>query len=213
MSHTDCSQKVASSPASMAMPTSEVADSGCHTSAPKSLVPVSATGTYLSPIWTSRMILSTCERLTRSRWHGTQRCTTLPSMPRSGTQPFQWLRPPLSLQSSLGHCTSMRRPRFTLSYTWEGSAICTRLGTMAGGLVALGSVMSPARLANALPGLLVEEAVEMTLPRVPSDEWVPSGPGWPGVVAVGGQPAGKDSKEDISASVNSLRPNDAYIRQ
>ena len=48
---------------------------------------------------------------------------TVPSIPSSGSQSFQSLRPPRSLHSSSGHWGSILRPRLMLSYTWSGSKI------------------------------------------------------------------------------------------
>lgn len=48
----------------------------CYTSAPKSCVPLSAIGTYLSSIFTRRMVRSTWDLQLGSRWDGTHRCTT-----------------------------------------------------------------------------------------------------------------------------------------
>ena len=92
-----------------------------QTSTPRYVRPASAKGTYLSPISTSRMLLSMCDRRPGSRWHGVQRWTTVPSMPFSGTQPPQPLLPPPMRHSSFGHCTSMRRPRLMLSNIIDGS--------------------------------------------------------------------------------------------
>ena len=75
-------------------------------------------GTYLSTIFISSMMRSTCERRPISLWQGSQRCTTSPSIPRSGTQPPHWFFPPFWRHSSFGHCTSILRPRLILSNTW-----------------------------------------------------------------------------------------------
>jgi hypothetical protein len=48
----------------------------CYTSAPKSCVPLSAIGTYLSSIFTRRIVRSTWDLQLGSRWDGTQRWTT-----------------------------------------------------------------------------------------------------------------------------------------
>lgn len=48
----------------------------CYTSAPKSCVPLSAIGTYLSSIFTRRIVRSTWDLQLGSRWDGTHRCTT-----------------------------------------------------------------------------------------------------------------------------------------
>ena len=94
-----------------------------HTSAPKSNTPCSATGTNFSPIWTSRITLSTWDRLIVSLWHGVHLCTTAPSIPFIGIQPCQPFLPPFCFHSSFGHWTSIRRPKLMLSKTSEGSMI------------------------------------------------------------------------------------------
>ena len=86
-----------------------------HTSPPIYCIPCSAIGTYLSPICNNTIVLSTCDLFTVSLWHGLHRCTTLPSSPCVGYQPDQTFFPPLFRHSSFGHCTSILRPKFTLS--------------------------------------------------------------------------------------------------
>ena len=90
---------------------------GAHTSAPRSMTPASAMGTYLSPICTSSRVLSTWDLRPGSLWQGNHRCTTGPSMPRSGTHPAHCVLPPFSRHSSHGHCTSIRRFWLMLSNT------------------------------------------------------------------------------------------------
>lgn len=48
----------------------------CYKSGPKSRIPHSAIGTYLSSIFTSKIVLSTCDRFVISLWQGTHLCTT-----------------------------------------------------------------------------------------------------------------------------------------
>ena len=55
---------------------------------------------------------------------------TSPSIPAVGTQEPQLLLPPRSLCDSLGHSTSIRRPRLIQSYTPSGSVITTLLPTV-----------------------------------------------------------------------------------
>lgn len=66
----------------------------CYTSAPKSCVPLSAIGTYLSSIFTRRMVRSTWDLQLGSRWDGTHRCTTY--------KKYTW-RLLITLQSSQVH--------------------------------------------------------------------------------------------------------------
>lgn len=94
-----------------------------HTSTPRNVSPVSATGTYLSSICTRITVLSVCDRRLGSLWDGSHRWTTVPSSPTLGDQPFQPFAPPTVRHSSFGQITSARRALLMLLYICEVSVI------------------------------------------------------------------------------------------
>lgn len=107
----------------------EICACECYTSAPKSLTPCSAIGTYFSSTLTRSITLSTWERRLGSLWLGDHLWMTQPSIPLSGTQFCHPDLPPSCLIFSSGQITSIRRPRFIASYTWLGSIIWKKMSS------------------------------------------------------------------------------------